>query len=75
MTRLLFGLASLILLAPPVALPSVAHAQEVEDLDSQRSGRGGSRRDRQSVMAQLESEVVREIVRGFYVKGGAGGGG
>lgn len=65
MRRLLFALASVALVAP------AAHAQDIEDLDT--GGRGG-KRDRREVMARLEGEVVREIVRGFYIKAGAGGG-
>ena len=66
MRRLLFALASLVILAP------VARAQDIEDLDD--GSRGGRKKDRREVMARLEEEVIREIVRGFYIKAGAGGG-
>jgi len=66
MRRLLFALASVAFLAPS------AMAQDIEDLDE--GGRGGRKKDRREVMARLEDEVIREIVRGFYIKAGAGGG-
>lgn len=66
MRRLLFALASLVFVAP------LALAQDIEDLDS--PGRAGRKKDTREVMARLEGEVIREIVRGFYIKAGAGGG-
>lgn len=70
MHRLLLGLALTALVAPTV-LPSVAQAQDYEDLDDASKKRAKSRK---AARAQLEDEVIREIVRGWYLKAGAGGG-
>lgn len=50
-----------------------AMAQDYEDLDETEE-ESRRRRDRESIRAELEEEIVREIVRGFYLKAGVGGG-
>jgi len=73
--RHLLPLALLVSLLVPVSVPRNAFAQGYEDLDeSQGDSAKKKRRDRRSVMAELEKEVIREIVRGWYIRAGAGSG-
>jgi hypothetical protein len=73
MYRFVLGLSAMFVLVAPTVLPSVAHAQDIEDLDASKAKKS-RKKDRKEVMAHLENEVIREIVRGFYLKAGAGGG-
>lgn len=65
-------LLTIILLTSPILLESVALAQDYDDLDSdgreRRPKKKKPKKERQSREAQLESEIIREIERGFYVK-------
>ena len=65
MIRVDSALLSAFLLAAPL-MPQVAHAADVEDLDSS----GETRKPKKTRTAS--SEVIREVVRGVYAKAGAG---
>lgn len=70
------ALFALVIAASPF-IASTAVAQDYEDLDEGGSSSRTKKKKKSSSKASVsaEDEVVREIVRGFYMRGGVGGAG
>ncbi len=71
--RSLPALLLLALIGPALPFQEAA-AQGYQDLDAERQSSERRQRSMRDIQAQLEDEVVREIVRGTYLKAGAGTG-
>lgn len=65
---------SFALLAPRIGAAQDDDFEDLDSTDKSKKTKKEKRRDRKSVRAQLENEVIREVVRGFYFRTGVGSG-